>query len=131
MKQTGKKRRSPKPATTEETMTFEDAFTVAERAVDGMERGNLSLEESLRMYEEGLRALKQCYAILQQAEKRIEVLGSQLGTVTESGEGPLWTPATSHAGLRDALETVDREEDLPKSVTTEEATGKPGESRPT
>ncbi|MFN3973795.1 MAG: exodeoxyribonuclease VII small subunit, partial [Dehalococcoidia bacterium] len=34
--------------------TFEDAFARLERIVQRLEQGNLSLEESTRLYEEGI-----------------------------------------------------------------------------
>lgn len=86
-----------------ELLSFEDAFRVAETAVEALERGQLTLEESLERYEEGLRALARCYEILRSAERRIEVLGSQLGAVEEGTEGPVWVPATDSAALKDAL----------------------------
>jgi len=34
----------------------------------------LTLDDSLARYEEGVKALKKCYEILREAEKRVEVL---------------------------------------------------------
>lgn len=84
-------------------LSFEEALSAAEGAVESLERGDLSLERSLAMYEDGLGALKRCYEILRGAERRIEVLGADLGGVVEGGEGPEWRPAASHPGLRDVL----------------------------
>ena len=53
---------------------FEDALKRVEELVEELEAGELTLDESLAKYEEGVKALKQCYQILQQAEKRIEIL---------------------------------------------------------
>ena len=57
-----------------EAATFEEAMERAEAAARDLEAGDLPLEEALRRYEEGVKALKQCYEILRNAEKRIEVL---------------------------------------------------------
>ena len=53
---------------------FEDALARLEKIVEEMESGNLTLDESLARYEEGVKALKQCYEILRDAEKRVEIL---------------------------------------------------------
>lgn len=53
---------------------FEDYLQQVEKIVSELEEGNLDLEESLNRYEEGIKALKKCYEILNSIEKRIEVL---------------------------------------------------------
>jgi exodeoxyribonuclease VII small subunit len=53
---------------------FEDHLRQVEEAVKALEGGKLGLEESIERYETGIRALRQCYAILEQAEKKIQVL---------------------------------------------------------
>lgn len=45
-----------------------------EAIVDDLEEGNLGLAGSLDRYEEGVRLLKQCYGLLERAERRIELL---------------------------------------------------------
>jgi exodeoxyribonuclease VII small subunit len=42
--------------------------------VDKLEQGSLTLEESLRTFEEGVAIARRSHAILDAAEKRIEVL---------------------------------------------------------
>lgn len=83
--------------------SFEASFRAAEEAVEALERGQLTLEESLKRYEEGLRALARCHEILRSAEKRIEVLGSELGSVEEGESGPVWIPASKSPALQEAL----------------------------
>jgi exodeoxyribonuclease VII small subunit len=53
---------------------FEDALARLEKTVDALEGGELTLDESLARYEEGVKALKQCNEILRDAEKRVEIL---------------------------------------------------------
>ena len=53
---------------------FEDALGDLEQIVHDLEEGDLGLAESLGRYEKGVRLLKQCYALLEQAERKIEVL---------------------------------------------------------
>lgn len=56
------------------TRNFESAFAKLEEIVGQLEQGQLSLADSLDRYEEGVRYLKQCYAALNQAERRIELM---------------------------------------------------------
>ena len=53
---------------------FEDYLKQVEEAVKSLEGGKLGLEESIGKYEAGIKALKQCTVILEQAEKKIKVL---------------------------------------------------------
>ena len=96
--------------------SFEDEFAATEKAVEALERGDLSLEESLRAYEDGLRALKTCYDVLQRAQRRIEVLGQEIGAVTEDSDAPFWKPATSTPSLDEVMGRVDREGELPPAT---------------
>ncbi len=54
--------------------TFEEQLTALEGVVEQLERGELSLEESVRLFEQGVRLSKGCKAELDAAEGRIEVL---------------------------------------------------------
>jgi exodeoxyribonuclease VII small subunit len=53
---------------------FEDHLKVVEEAVKSLEGGKLGLEESIEKYEQGIKALRLCYSILEQAEKKIQML---------------------------------------------------------
>ena len=53
---------------------FEDHLRQVEETVKSLEGGKLGLEESIEKYETGIKALRQCYAILEQAEKKIQML---------------------------------------------------------
>ena len=53
---------------------FEDYLKQVEEAVRSLEGGKLQLEESIEKYETGIKALRQCYTILDQAEKKIQLL---------------------------------------------------------
>src|SRR5215211_7472308 len=54
--------------------TFETQLAALERVVRDLERGDLPLEESLKLFEEGVRLSRECQERLNQAERRIEVL---------------------------------------------------------
>ncbi len=56
--------------------TFEQALEQLEAIVHDLEEGRIGLAESLSRYEQGIKLLKQCYGLLQRAERRIELLSS-------------------------------------------------------
>ena len=53
---------------------FEDALSKLEGIVEELERGELSLEESLAAFEEGIRLSRICSKQLDEAERKIEIL---------------------------------------------------------
>jgi exodeoxyribonuclease VII small subunit len=62
-------------ATAEETgPKFEEAMARLEQIVRGLEAGNLSLDDSLRAFEEGTALLRHCARRLEETERRIEIL---------------------------------------------------------
>ena len=54
--------------------SFEDRLTQLETVVERLERGELSLEESVRLFEEGVTLSNACKLELERAEGRIQVL---------------------------------------------------------
>ena len=63
----------PAPTNSEQP-TFEAALAELQRIVADLENGSVGLEESLARFERGVALLKTCYATLEQAEQRIELL---------------------------------------------------------
>ncbi|MGL4670588.1 MAG: exodeoxyribonuclease VII small subunit [Methanobacteriaceae archaeon] len=55
-------------------MSFEEKLKELESVVSELEGGNLSLEESIAKFEEGMKLSKECNEILEGAEKRINIL---------------------------------------------------------
>jgi exodeoxyribonuclease VII small subunit len=53
---------------------FEEQLTALEMVVEKLERGELSLEDSVRLFEEGVKLSSACKAELDAAEGRIQVL---------------------------------------------------------
>ena len=53
---------------------FETQLASLERIVRELERGDLPLERSLELFEEGVRLSRECQERLNEAERRIEVL---------------------------------------------------------
>jgi len=58
----------------QEPQSFEAALKQLEDVVLKLEKGELPLEESLRLYEEGIRLSRFCHAKLEEAEGKIEQL---------------------------------------------------------
>ena len=53
---------------------FEDALNKLEKIVSQLEEGDISLEESLKLFEEGIRLSRICNQKLDEVEKRVEIL---------------------------------------------------------
>ena len=62
------------PQNSREAPNFEQALTTLETIVHDLEDGELGLTDALGRYEEGVKLLKQCYGLLERAERRIELL---------------------------------------------------------
>jgi len=54
--------------------TFEASLAELEKIVDQLENGDLPLEESLKLFETGVKLSRECRERLGDAERRIEVL---------------------------------------------------------
>ncbi len=61
-------------------MKFEEALEKLEKIAGALERGELSLDDSLKRYEEGVKLAWICTRKLEEAEKKAEIL-------VTSGEG--------------------------------------------
>ena len=62
--------------------SFEQALTELEALVVKMEKGDLSLEDSLKTFERGIELTRLCEGTLRQAEQRVRIL-----TAAPSTEG--------------------------------------------
>lgn len=58
----------------EQQDSFEDSYKALESIVERMERGEQSLEESLKDFEQGVMLMKQCHERLKAAEQKVEML---------------------------------------------------------
>jgi exodeoxyribonuclease VII small subunit len=70
---------------------FEDSLERLETIVEKMESGDLTLDQAMKYYEEGIRLSRFCYKKLDEAEKKIEKLVKKSGAEgrTEYGTEPL------------------------------------------
>lgn len=55
-------------------LSFEDALGELETLIDKMEKGELSLEDSLASFERGIELTRTCQAALKAAEQKVEIL---------------------------------------------------------
>ncbi len=53
---------------------FEEALNKLEKIVSTLEKGDIPLDESLKLFEEGVRLSRFCNQKLDEAEKRVEIL---------------------------------------------------------
>lgn len=53
---------------------FEDALKRLEKIVEELEKGDLSLDEALKKYQEGIELSRQCSSRLDNAKKKIDLL---------------------------------------------------------
>ena len=66
-----------------EDLNFEDTIKKLEMIVNELEKGNLSLDESVKKFEEGIKLSKLCNEFLNNAEKKINILINNNGKLEE------------------------------------------------
>ena len=94
---------SKQPAAKHEPTRFEDALRRLEEVVARLEKGELPLEESLALYEEGITLSRLCHAKLDEAERKIELLmkDAKGGLVTDEAGKPRSEPFTAEPAGED------------------------------
>ncbi len=55
-------------------LSFEEALKRLEEVVERLEKGDLPLEESLRLFQEGMVLVKHCEGLLKAAEAKVEMM---------------------------------------------------------
>ncbi len=63
--------------------SFEEALEELEELVTSMEEGDLSLENSLKAFEKGIKLTRECQTALKQAEQKVQVLLDESGETAE------------------------------------------------
>jgi exodeoxyribonuclease VII small subunit len=66
------------------TINFEKKINALEKIVDDMEKGSLSLEDSLKFFEDGIKITRECQQALKDAELKVETLTSGISTHEKS-----------------------------------------------
>lgn len=68
-----------------ESLSFEDSYSRLEEVIKRLEAGNLSLDESVALYEEGIRLAEHCGRKLDDSELKVtQLLAGALGGPAES-----------------------------------------------
>ena len=62
---------------------FETKIESLEKIVAELEKGDLSLEDSVNKFEEGMKISKECSELLEDAEKRISIILEKDGEIRE------------------------------------------------
>ncbi len=90
-------------------LSFEEALKKLEENVANLEKGDLGLEESLKIYEEGVIYSKYCINKLDAAEKKVEELMSDKN-------GDIKTKPLDNIGNIDTVENITDNDGNPKEV---------------
>lgn len=64
----------------EAPIDFEKSLETLENLVETMEQGDLSLEQSLAAFEQGIKLTKECQNALKNAEQRVQILIAKNGS---------------------------------------------------
>ena len=73
----------------EEEMSFEASLARLEKVVERLEEGELDLDESLQLYEQGIESYRRCHKILQEATGKMEKLVDKMeGVLQKEPFGP-------------------------------------------
>lgn len=59
------------------SMSFEEKINALENIVSQIEAGKMTLEESLKAYEEGVKITRECREVLSKAEQKVEILAQE------------------------------------------------------
>lgn len=69
-----------------EKVKFEEAMARLQEIVEQLESGEATLEDSMKLFEEGAKLSAQCYKVLEKAEQRITELAN-IGEAEEEDHG--------------------------------------------
>lgn len=73
------KKTPSKSSSSEQDVDFEKTMRELEKLVERMERGDLSLEDSLKDFERGVELTRLCQTALKNAEQKVQVLLKSAG----------------------------------------------------
>ena len=88
---------------------FEDTLHKLEKIVSRLEEGDLPLEESLKLFEEGIRLSRFCEQKLDEAEKRVEILLKDKEGVLKPQPFPSMNSGQSPSTGSETVSAVDRD----------------------
>jgi exodeoxyribonuclease VII small subunit len=71
-------------ATTKKPVSFEQSLSDLEQLVTQMETGELSLDDSLKAFENGVKLTRECQNILDEAEQKVQILSERNGEIVSA-----------------------------------------------
>ena len=71
-------------ATRKRSINFEDSLKQLETLVETLETGSLSLENSLKSFEKGIKITRDCQTALANAEQRVRILTSDTNDIMKT-----------------------------------------------
>lgn len=86
-------------AKAKKAFTVETALGELETLINAMESGDLSLEDSLKAFEQGIRLTRECQEALTQAEQKVQILLSEKGDTAPFAEA---NAENNHESVEDA-----------------------------
>lgn len=69
-------------------LSFEEAIEKLEEIVESLENGDFPLEESLKLYEEGVKLVNICNTKINNVEKSVKILSNSNGELVEEDFNP-------------------------------------------
>jgi exodeoxyribonuclease VII small subunit len=91
---------------------FEDTLNKLERIVSRLEEGDIPLEESLKLFEEGIRLSRLCNQKLDEAEKKVEIL--------IKGKDEIIKPQPFTPSTNSGQDILERQKETPFTVLTKD-----------
>ena len=96
-----------------EKFQFEKALEDLEKIVEAMESGELTLDQALKKYEEGVGLVRACQSKLTETEKRIEILTKTLdGALKKEAFDPDAAPRGASKSKRKKASPEDSNKDI-------------------
>lgn len=89
--------------------SFEQSLTELQEIVRVLEEGTLGLEDSMRRFETGVTLLRNCYRILEEAERKIEIL-----TGIDARGNPVLAPFDASATFEQTGQSAGRRRRAPE-----------------
>ena len=107
-----------------EAPRFEAALGRLEAIVHDLEDGDIGLDAALAQYEAGIRLLRQCYGLLERAERRIELLSG-----VDAEGNPVTQPFDDVASTADEKSGRPRRRAQPARSVSDRPEGTPPDGR--
>ena len=80
--------RGEKVIVSKQEETFEDLIRRLEEITDTLEKGQISLDDSMKLFEEGMKISKKCSSKLEEAENKITILINENNNLREENFTP-------------------------------------------